>query len=140
LRPGTENVAGIAGLGEAARLCRVDLVAEALRQRALRDRLAERLGAGGFVVHGARAPRLPNTVNGRFPGVRGSALLAAVPELAFTTGSACHAGEEHASRALTAMGIAHDDALGAIRLSLGRLTTEAEIDAAAGLLLRAAGR
>jgi cysteine desulfurase len=138
LRPGTENVAGIAALGEACALARESLAAEADRQRALRDRLEAILGAAGFVVHGAGAERLPNTVNGRFPGVRGSALLARVPDIAATTGSACHAGEEHASAALTAMGIAAEDALGAVRLTLGRGTTEEEIERAGELLVAAA--
>jgi cysteine desulfurase len=138
LRPGTENVAGIAGLGAACALARGDLTEEAARQRALRDRLEARLAAAGFVVHGAGAERLPNTVNGRFAGGRGSALVARVPEVAFTTGSACHAGEEHASRALLAMGIPAEEALGAVRLTLGRGTTEEEIDRAAGLLVEAA--
>src|SRR5262249_45096817 len=97
LRPGTGNVSGIAGLGAACALARRDLAEEAARQRTLRDRLEALLGEAGFVVHGASAERLPNTVNGHFPGVRGAALLARVPEVAFTTGSACHAGEEHAS-------------------------------------------
>jgi cysteine desulfurase len=138
LRPGTENVAGIAALGEACALAREDLAAEAARQRALRDRLESKLRAAGFVVHGEGAERLPNTVNGRFPGVRGSALLAKVPEIAATTGSACHAGEEHASSVLTAMGIPAAEALGAVRLTLGRGTTEQEIDRAAELLVAAA--
>ena len=137
LRPGTENVAGIAGLGEACALAREDLVAEGARQRALRDRLEAGLAAAGFVVHGARAERLPNTVNGRFPGVRGADLLARVPEVAFTTGSACHAGEEHASRVLLAMGIPALEALGAVRLTLGRATTAAEIDRVVGLFAAA---
>jgi cysteine desulfurase len=138
LRPGTENVAGIAGLGEACAVAREDLEAEGARQRALRDRLEAGLSAAGFVVHGAGAPRLPNTVNGRFPGVRGSAVLARVPEVALSTGSACHAGEEHPSRVLSAMGIAPDDALGALRLTLGRGTTAREIDRAVELLVAAA--
>jgi cysteine desulfurase len=137
IRPGTENVAGLAGLGEAAAMAIEDLATEAARQRALRDRLERRLGEAGFVVHGAGAERLPNTVNGRFPGVWGSALLARVPEIAATTGSACHAGEEHASGALLAMGIAAEEALGAVRLTLGRGTTEAQIDEAAALLVAA---
>ncbi|MCC6557516.1 MAG: cysteine desulfurase [Polyangiaceae bacterium] len=139
LRPGTENVAGIAGLGEAAAMAMETLEEEARRQRRLRDELTARLTAGGFVVHGAGVPRLPNTVNGRFPGVRGSALLAAVgEEVAFSTGSACHAGEERASPVLLAMGIAEEDALGAIRLSLGRQTTEDEIGRISEVLLAAA--
>jgi cysteine desulfurase len=138
IRPGTENVAGIAGLGAACALARRDLADETARQRALRDRLEALLGEAGFVVHGASTERLPNTVNGRFPGVRGAALLARVPEVAFTTGSACHAGEEHASRVLLAMGIPAEEALGAVRLTLGRGTTAGDIDRAAGLLVAAA--
>ena len=137
IRPGTENVAGIAALGEACAMAREDLADEGARQRRLRDRLEQRLAEGGFIVHGAGAERLPNTVNGRFPGVRGEELLERAPGIAFTTGSACHAGELKASRALTAMGIAAGEALGAIRLTLGRLTTEGEIESAAGLLLAA---
>ena len=135
LRPGTENVTGIAALGEACTMAREDLDAEAERQRGLTARLAALLSAEGFVVHGAAAPRLPNTLNGRFPGVRGSALLAAVPDLAFTTGSACHAGEESPSAVLVAMGLAPEDALGAVRLSLGRGTTADDVERAASLLL-----
>ena len=138
LRPGTENVAGIAGLGEACAVAREDLAVERARQRALRDRLEAGLAAAGLVVHGAGSERLPNTVNGRFPGVRGSALMGRVPEIAFSTGSACHAGEEHASGVLLAMGIPAEDALGAVRLTLGRGTTAAEIDRAVGLLTAAA--
>jgi cysteine desulfurase len=140
IRPGTENVAGIAGLGEACAMAREDLPIESARQRGLRDRLEQRLAKGGFVLHGAGARRLPNTVNGRFPGVRGDELVARVPGIAFTTGSACHAGEMKASKVLTAMGMASADALGAIRLTLGRLTTEAEIESAAALLVAATRR
>jgi cysteine desulfurase len=140
LRPGTENVASIAGLGAACAIAREDLGRAWARQRALRDRLEAKLAVGGFVVHGASAERLPNTVNGRFPGVRGSAVLARCEAIAASTGSACHAGEESPSRVLLAMGVAHEAALGAIRLSLGRATTEAEIDRSAEALLAAARR
>jgi cysteine desulfurase len=138
LRPGTENVSGIAALGEACAMALEDLEREAARQRGLRDWLEAELAVGGFVVHGARAERLPNTCNGHFPGVRGAALLEALPDLAFTTGSACHSGEEMPSAILTAMGIAREDALGAIRISIGRGTTDADVERAARLLLRAA--
>jgi cysteine desulfurase len=135
LRPGTENVPAIAALGEACAAALEDMEAEGKRQEALRDRLEGLLRGGGFEVHGAGAPRLPNTCNGRFPGVRGSELMRRTPELAFSTGSACHAGEEHPSRVLLAMGIAGEEALGAVRLTLGRGTTEAMIDRAAALLV-----
>jgi cysteine desulfurase len=138
LRPGTENVAGIAGLGEACAMAIETIEEEGRRQRRLRDRLEERLSERGFVVHGAGVPRLPNTTNGRFAGVRGAALLGRLAEtIAFTTGSACHAGEERPSGVLLAMGVPAEDALGAIRLSLGRQTTEDEIGRAATALIRA---
>jgi cysteine desulfurase len=139
LRPGTENVPAIAGLGEACAAALEDVEGEAKRQEGLRDRLEARLAEGGFVVHGAKAPRLPNTTNGRFPGVRGSDLMRRAPELAFSTGSACHAGEEQPSRVLTGMGIGKEDALGAVRLTIGRGTTEAMIDQAATVLLARVG-
>lgn len=139
LRPGTENVAGIAGLGEACSVAAADLGEEARRQAGLRDRLEARLSEGGFVVHAAGAARLPNTSNGHFPGVRGSELMRRLPEVAFSTGSACHSGEERPSRVLTAMGLSHEDALGAVRLTLGRGTTEAHVEEAAARILAAAG-
>ncbi len=139
LRPGTENVPAIAGLGEACALALEELATEAVRQEALRDRLIACLSTAGFVVHGA-GRRLPNTVNGRFPGIRGSALLAAAPELAFTTGSACHAGEERPSSVLLAMGLAPEEALGAIRLSIGRGTSAADVERAAEVLLAATAK
>jgi cysteine desulfurase len=143
LRPGTENVASIAGLGEACAMALEGLDEEARRQRRLRDALEARLVTRGFVVHGAGVPRLSNTLSGRFPGMRGSTLMARVgEELAFSLGSACHGGAEHASAVLLAMGIPAEDALGAIRLTLGRGTTDDEIARAGDLLLRAldAGR
>jgi cysteine desulfurase len=138
LRPGTENVASIAGLGEACAIAREDLAREWERQMKLRDRLEARLGAAGFVIHGAAGARLPNTTNGRFPAVRGSALLAQARAIAASTGSACHAGVESPSSVLTAMGMSPEDALGAVRLSLGRGTSEGGVDRAAELLIDAA--
>lgn len=139
LRPGTENVSGIAGLGEACALALESAEGEGRRQRGLRDALEQRLCAAGFVVHGAGAARLPNTLNGRFPGVKGSALTGRLGnEMAFTTGSACHEGQERGSAVLRAMGIAEEDALCAIRLSLGRGTTEDDVERAAALLIAAA--
>ncbi|AKT42210.1 cysteine desulfurase family protein [Chondromyces crocatus] len=138
LRPGTENVPGIVGLGEACGMALEGLDEEAKRQQGLRDTLEQRLGAAGFVVHGAGASRLPNTTNGRFPGVQGATLATRLcEELAFTTGSACHAGVAKPSDVLTAMGIAAEDAVCAIRLSLGRGTTEEDVERAGELLLRA---
>jgi cysteine desulfurase len=146
LRSGTENVALAVALGAAADLARADLARADLggngprRIAELRDglhhRLAEALGA--VRPNGHPDQRLPNTLNVSITGVPGDALLAAVPELAASTGSACHAGTTDPSPVLTAMGIDRDRALSAVRLSLGRWTTGAEIDRAAELLIAAA--
>ncbi len=132
LRPGTENVASIVGLGAACELAATHLSAEATRQRGLRDRLWGGLCAAvpDLVLNGHPSERLPNTLNVSFPRARGSAVLAAAPEIAASTGSACHEGGETASGVLLAMGIDEATALGAVRLSLGRGTTVAEIDEA----------
>jgi len=106
-------------------------------QRALRDQLEATLGAAGLVVRGPHATSAQHHQRLRPRRVRGSP-LSRVPELAFSTGSACHAGEEHASRALLAIGIPAGEALGAVRLTLGRWTTAAEVDRAAELLVAAA--
>lgn len=139
VRPGTENVASIVGLGAACALAEATLATEAARERELRDRLWEALEAAvpGIRLNGHPAERLPNTLNASFPGARGSAVLAAAQEVAASTGSACHEGDERPSAVLTAMGLDAATALGAVRLSLGRSTTRAQVDRAAHALLRA---
>lgn len=139
LRPGTENVASIVGLGAACALAHNTLHAEAERVLALRERLWNvlREGVPGLKLNGHPLERLPNTLNVAFPGVRSSRILETAAEVAASAGSACHEGNEAPSPVLTAMGVASDDALGSVRLSLGRLTTEADITAAAGALLAA---
>ncbi|MEW6749395.1 MAG: cysteine desulfurase family protein [Candidatus Latescibacterota bacterium] len=140
-RPGTENVASIVGLGTACALARRGLDGEAIRQRALRDGLwdALRTGIPGLRLNGHPEQRLPNTLNVSFPGVKGSALLAAAPRIAASTGSACHEGGETPSAVLTAMGLDAATALGAVRLSLGRGTTPEQIRQAAEALVSAYG-
>ncbi len=138
LRPGTENVASIVGLGVACERARLDLASESARVRALREQALARAGAGvpGLALNGLSAERLPNTLSVRFPGVSGSALLDAVPSLAASTGSACHAGAEEAPAVVVAMSIPAREALGTIRLTLGRGTTEADVRRAAQRLRR----
>jgi cysteine desulfurase len=135
-RAGTENVAFAAALGCAARLCAERLPGEAERLRGLRDRLHERLSAAvpGLALNGHPTERLPNTLNVSFPGVDGEALLAATPEVAASTGSACHAGRTDPSAVLLAIGLDAGRALGAVRLSLGRWSTAEEVDRAADAL------
>ena len=139
LRPGTENVASIVGLGAACALARSDLDAQGRRVSTLRDRLWERLAQAipQLALNGHLENRLPNTLNVRFPQVSGEALLAATPQIAASTGSACHDGDESASAVLLAMGIPPKVALGSVRLTLGRATTESAVDRAATALARA---
>jgi len=129
LRPGTENVASIVGLGVACELVTRDLAATATRMRALRDLLWTRLASAvpGLAMNGHRDLRLPNTLNVRFPRVSGTAVLEGAPEVAASTGSACHEGGESASAIILAMGVQPGDALGSVRLTLGRGTTEDDV-------------
>ena len=136
LRPGTENVAGIVGLGKACELAERGMVAERMRLRALRDQLLEKLRARvpEIVLHGHPTLRLPNTLFVSFPRVAGGDLLDAVPGIAASTGSACHSGSDSACASLLAIGVPLEEAIGPVRLSLGRGTTVQEIEQAAELL------
>jgi cysteine desulfurase len=139
LRPGTENVASIVALGAACEAVQRDLEVAAARTGRLRELLWELLRARvpGLALNGHAEHRLPNTLNVRFPRASGTALLDAAPEVAASTGSACHAGHESASGVLLAMGVAPREALGSVRLTLGRGTTEEEVRSAAAVLARA---
>jgi len=139
LRPGTENVASIVGLGRACATAKQVLAEEAERISRLRDRLWNLLNAQvpGLGFNGHPVKRLPNTLNVRFPEVSGNALLAACPDIAASTGSACHATGDTASAVILAMGIPADEALGSVRLTLGRGNDAAQIDRAAEALIRA---
>lgn len=138
-RPGTENVASIVGLGVACRIAGERLEQDAPGLRALRDDLLARLqqAVPGLTLVGHATDRLPNTLNVLFPGVSGRKLLEACPGVLASNGSACHADSEEPSAILTALGIARDAALGAVRLSLGRHTTAADVATAAALLAEA---
>ena len=140
LRPGTENVASIVGLGEACRWAKETQQEEGRRQAALRDRLWQKLQDGIEDLHlnGAREHLLPNTLNVRFPGTTAGDLLFQVPEIAASGGSACHSGDAQPSSVITAMGVDPQEALGSVRLSLGRCTSRAQIDKVARLLVEAA--
>ncbi len=139
LRPGTENVASIVGFGVACAAAARD--AEWLEELLgmMRARLWERLRAQvpGIGLNGDPEGRVPNTLNVRFPGVTGPALLAATPEVAASTSAACRDGADVASAVILAMGVPHEEAMGSVRLSLGRHTTDAEVDRAADALASA---
>jgi len=138
-RAGTENVAYLVALGAACDVARRALPEASQVLRRLRDRLWEQLQAGlgtRIVLNGHPERRLPNTLNASFLGHVGAELLAAVPEIAASTGSACHEGHVPLSPVLAAMNLPADVARGSVRLSLGRFTTETEVDRAAEVLLR----
>lgn len=136
LRPGTENVAFIVGLGLACEIAARDLDVVAARMRRLRDDLWDRLAelVPGIRMNGHPELRLPNTLSVRFPGASGNAVLSGAPEVAASTGSACHAGHESASGVIVAMGVPAGDALGTVRLTLGRGTTASDVVRAADAL------
>jgi cysteine desulfurase len=140
-RAGTENVPYVVALGKACELAQQSLPEATERLRRLRDRLWERLRAGlgeKPTLNGHPERRLPNTLNVSFLGHIGAELLAKVPEVAASTGSACHEGQMTCSPVLQAMGVPPPQARGAVRLSVGRFTTEDEIDRAAQLLVERA--
>ncbi len=141
-RAGTENVPYIVALGAAAELARASLATEEPRQRQLRDRLQALLeqDPGNVTVSGHPVERLPNTLNIRFSGIDGNQLLDATPGIAASTGSACHAGLSEPSPVLVAMGVDPVDAIGAVRLSIGRPTTQADVERAAHELSASAKR
>jgi cysteine desulfurase len=132
VRPGTENVAGIVGLGKAAEIARQSLTNDALRLSALRDQLEHGLlrRVPHSRINGGHAVRTPNTANLIFPGVEGEALLIALDlkGLACSTGAACSSGAVEPSHVLTAIGLPREEARASLRFSLGRHTTQADID------------
>jgi cysteine desulfurase len=133
-RAGTENVPYVVALGAACALAGQLLPQSTEKLRSLRDRLWQRLReAWGdrVVLNGHPDERLPNTLNVNFVGHIGAELLEAVPEVAASTGSACHEGSVCLSPVLEAMRVPAALGRGAVRLSVGRYTTEDEVDRAA---------
>ena len=132
LRSGSLNVAGIVGFGEAARLAAGERSSERERVARLRERLTGGLEARLAGVHGIGDPerRLPNTACIRFEGADGQAVANRMDPVAVSLGSACHSGSIEPSPALLAMGVPREAAFEALRFSLGRFTTAAEIELA----------
>jgi cysteine desulfurase len=131
-RAGTENVPGIAGLGQAATLAAGKLEAEAARLAALRDRLERGIleRVPETAVNGAREPRVPNTTNISFEGIEAESLLIALDleGIAVSTGSACSSGTLEPSHVLRAMGFSPHRTQNSIRISLGQGNTEQEVE------------
>jgi len=131
-RAGTENVAGIAGMGVAAREALAKMTAEAARLAALRDRLEDGIlrSVTGTALNGVRSPRVPNTTNVSFDRTEAESLLIALDleGVAVSTGSACSSGTLEPSHVLKAMGFPPHRTQNSIRFSLGTANTEADID------------
>ena len=131
-RPGTEDVAAIAGMGKAAELALSGLQDESARIHTLRDRLERELlsRVPHAWVNAALAPRVPNTANITFPFIEGESMVIALDlkGVACSTGAACSSGAVEPSHVLMAIGLAPEDARATLRLSLGHQTTEEEID------------
>lgn len=132
-RAGTENLAGIVGLGKAAELALASLISGGVeKMAALRDRLESSLlkNVDETAINGAGAPRVPNTINISFDHVEGEAMVISLDlkGLAVSTGAACSSGATEPSHVLTAMGLSPARARGSLRLSLGRHSTAEDID------------
>jgi cysteine desulfurase len=139
-RAGTENILEIVGLGAACELAQAWI--DDTTTRELRDDFWHTLHAhfgDRIVLNGHPERRLPNTLNVSFRGQHGHEILARMPNICASTGSACHAGSMHISPVLEAMGVVINTGLGAVRFSLGRNTSQAELDAVVEKLLRFIG-
>lgn len=141
-RAGTENVAYMVGLGAACEIAENLLPTYQKEGRFLRDRLHATIEAGlgkdAVRLNGHPERRLPNTLNISLRGVVGEELLSRIPEIAASTGAACHAGSTEPSSVLLEMGLSREWALGALRLTLGRWNTSEEIDLASKLIVERA--
>jgi cysteine desulfurase len=130
LRSGTLNVPAIVGFGEAAVIAAEAMEPEAHRTRALRDKLlaAIQTSLDGVRVNGGLQPRLPGNLNIALQGVDANALLAMIPDIALSTGSACSSASPQPSHVLRAIGLSDVEARSSIRFGIGRFTTEQEVD------------
>lgn len=137
-RTGTENVAGVVGLGAALRIAAARRVTESARQAALRDTLIAGIRARipEATLTGHPTDRLPNNASFCFRGTQGEALVVSLDLEGFSvsSGSACTSGNTDPSHVLLALGLERDLAQGSLRLTLGRATSEADVDALLAVL------
>ncbi len=139
MRSGTLNVPGIVGLGAAAEVAVRDRDADASRITSLRDRFEAglRTSLDGVEIHTAGAERLAGTCNLSIAGIEAEALIERLPDLALATASACTSAMRQPSYVLGALGLSAEAIASSVRISLGRFTTEAEIERACGRLVEA---
>ena len=138
LRPGTLNVPGIVGLGEACRLRQLEMHEDERAIASKRDRLQSELLASisGLIINGDPYNRLAGNLHISVPGIPNSAVIARVRHrLAISTGSACSSGVETPSHVLIAMGFGEDMVKGALRIGLGKFTTDEEVTESAKILI-----
>jgi len=130
MRSGTLNVPGIVGMGAAAEIARTEMPTEIPRLAAMRDRLEQKLlqGDPDAVVNGDPKARLPHLANISFPYVEGESLIMGIKDIAVSSGSACTSASLEPSYVLKSLGLGDELAHSSMRFSLGRFTTEAEID------------
>ncbi len=142
LRSGTLNVPAIVGFGVACELAAASMDEEAARTSMLRDRLLDRLRVeiGGLEVNGTMTRRLPGNLNVRLRGVDSEALIARCTSVAFSSGSACSSSTPAPSHVLLAIGLDRDAADESVRFSVGRSTTEEDVDAAAARVVDVVAR
>ena len=138
MRSGTENMPGIAGMGAAARIAAAEVVGWAEKMAGLRDRFEDLIveTVPESQVNGDRAHRVPNTTSISFAGAEGEAILISLDlkGVAISTGSACSTGSGEPSHVLRSMGMTTRQCETAIRFSLGKDNTEAEVVRAAALV------
>ena len=142
LRSGTLPAPLIVGFGAACRIAGAEMAAEAERLAGLRERLLARLDDAipGISVNGSREHRLAGNLNLAFPAARAETLLADLPDLCLSTGSACSSAAVEPSYVLGAMGVPAEVAARSLRIGIGRFTSAAEIDLAAAMLIAAHAR
>jgi cysteine desulfurase len=143
LRPGTENVAGIVGLGKACQIAMRDIKLRVSHTTRLREMLWSGLKSAiqDVRLNGHETKRLPNTLNVHIPGIASNDLVEMIrDDVAISTGSACHAGKPTPSTVLKKMGFSDEEALSSVRLSTGKDNTEEEINEAVGIIAGAVAK
>ena len=141
-RSGTLPVPLTVALGEAAAIAQRERVSEGARLAALRGEMLEHLrtGLGTLTVNGSLDQRVPGNLNVGFAGVDAEALMAELPEVAISTGSACTSASVEPSYVLKALGLSDADAGASVRIGFGRFTTPGEVNAAAEMIVEAVER
>ena len=139
MRSGTLSPPLCVGLGQAMHIAKIEMEDEALRLKALRDRMWKQLKSKipGVYLNGTMEHRLPGNLSISIEGTDAASLMAALPGLALSSGSACTSASEESSHVLKALGLSNELAEASLRLGLGRFNTDEEIDIATGSLIDA---